>query len=294
MGAIEELLSEKNNHLKNNYGYFTDEELKEVVDVATKYHEEDNSYDYKSNLKDTTLAKLVKNLVIDKEINKDKIIKQALEEIYLLADMNKDREEIKKSAEEGKEEISTAIHNHIENEKSRREMMEVTLLQKAEEAKTEDEKKRMIDTSKAYTEAYKFEKFIKYLQSDEYKKDCNKYRKPKHHKRLDDDCDYIIQKVSTSEKGLTFENLRKAMAHTRNFHFAPNEADTFCNALHLYINRFIQTNYQPDMWYVYAVAANLMNLMNAVYVSEFDKEKAKYLVGVFDELGKHHEFKAAQ
>ena len=37
-----------------------------------------------------------------------------------------------------------------------------------------------------------------------------------------------------------------------------------------------------------------MNLMNAVYVSEFDKEKAKYLVGVFDELGKHHEFKTAQ
>lgn len=293
MGAIEELLSEKNNHLKNNYGYFTDEELKEVVDVATKYHE-DNSYDYKANLKDTTLAKLVKNLSIDKEVNKDKIIKQALEEIYLLADMNKDREEIKKSVEEGKEEINTAIHNHIENEKSRREMMEVTLLQKAEEAKTEDEKKRMIDTSKAYTEAYKFEKFIKYLQSDEYKKDCDKYRKPKHHKRLDDDCDYIIQKVSISEKGLTFENLRKAMAHTRNFHFAPNEADTFCNALHLYINRFIQTNYQPDMWYVYAVAANLMNLMNAVYVSEFDKEKAKYLVGVFDELGKHHEFKAVQ
>ena len=77
MGVIEELLSEKNNHLKNHQGYFTDEELKEVVGVATKYHE-DNSYDYKANLKDTTLAKLVKNLVIDKEINKDKIIKQAL------------------------------------------------------------------------------------------------------------------------------------------------------------------------------------------------------------------------
>ena len=72
----------------------TDEELKEVVGVATKYHE-DNSYDYKANLKDTTLAKLVKNLVIDKEVNKDKIIKQALEEIYLLADMNKDSEIIK-------------------------------------------------------------------------------------------------------------------------------------------------------------------------------------------------------
>jgi hypothetical protein len=292
MGTIKEILSEKNNHLKNNYGYFTDAELEEVVEVATKYHE-DNSYDYKANLKDVTLAKLVKNLIIDKEVNKDKYIKQALEEIYLLADMNKDREEIKKTVEENKEEIKSAIQNHIDNEKARREMMEVTLLQKAEEAKDEEEKKRMIDTSKAYTEAYKFENFIKYLQSDEYEKDCNKYRKPKHHKRLDEDCDYIIQKVSIAERGLTFENLRKAMAHTRNFHFAPNEADTFCNALHLYIRRFIKNGYQPDMWYVYEITVNLMNLMNISYVTEFDKEKAKYLIEAFDELGKHHEFKAA-
>lgn len=292
MGTIKDILSEKNNHLKNNYGYFTDAELEEVVEVATKYHE-DNSYDYKANLKEVTLAKLVKNLIIDKEVNKDKYIKQALEEIYLLADMNKDREEIKKTVEENKEDIKTAIHNHIDNEKARREMMEVTLLQKAEEAKSEEEKKRMIDTSKAYTEAYKFEKFIKYLQSDEYEKDCNKYRKPKHHKRLDDDCDYIIQKVSIAERGLTFENLRKAMAHTSNFHFAPNEADTFCNALHLYIRRFIQMGYQPDMWYVHEITVNLMNLMNTKYASDFDKEKARYLIEAFNELGKHHEFKAA-
>ena len=37
-------------------------------------------------MKTTTLAKLVKNLIIDKEVNKDVFIKQALDEIYLLGD----------------------------------------------------------------------------------------------------------------------------------------------------------------------------------------------------------------
>ena len=66
MGTISNIISEESNHLKNNYSYFNDEELKEVVDIAEKYHE-DNTYDYKANMKTTTLAKLVKNLIIDKE-----------------------------------------------------------------------------------------------------------------------------------------------------------------------------------------------------------------------------------
>ena len=292
MGTIKEILSEKNNHLKNHYGYFNDEELKEVIEVANKYHE-DNSYDYKANLKSTTLAKLVKHLIIDKEVNKEKYIKQALEEIYLLADMNKDREEIKKTIEENKENIQNAIDNHIENDKARREMMEVTLLQKAEECKNEEEKQRMIDTSKAYTESYKFEDFIKYMQSEDYEKDCKKYHKPKHHKRMDEDCDYMIQRVTSGAEDLTFTKLRNTMKHTSNFHFAPNESDTFCDALHLYIRRNINIGYRPDLWYVYAVTASLMNLMNVRFVTEFDKEKARYLIDAFNELGKHHEFKAA-
>ena len=147
MGStISSIISEESNHLKNNYGFFNDEELQEVVEVAEKYHE-DNTYDYKANMKPTTLAKLVKNLIIDHEADKDKFIIQALEEIYLLADINKDREAIKKTVEENKEDAKKFLQEYIDHEKQQRDMMENNLLERAEKCTDEDEKQRMIEAS---------------------------------------------------------------------------------------------------------------------------------------------------
>lgn len=291
MGTISSIISEESNHLKNQYGYFNEEELNEVVEIAEKYHE-DNTYDYKANMKPTTLAKLVKNLVIDHEANKDKFITQALEEIYLLADINKDREEIKKIVEESKEDTKKFLQEYVEHEKQQREMMEHNLLEQAEKCENEDEKKRMIETSQAYTDGYTFKRFIEYIQSEQYKKDLKKNSKSKHIKRLFEDCDYIISKiVGPSGYNMNFTKIAGQIYAARYgslkkyYHII----DDFIVALVLHISKTVDISNRADMMYAYNIASNLNHLFNInAFATNFDKEKDKYFEEALDAFVELH------
>ena len=291
MGTISNIISEKSNHLKNVYGYFNEEELNEVVEIAEKYHE-DNTYDYKANMKSTTLAKLVKNLIIEHEPNKDKFIIQALEEIYLLADMNKDREKIKKTIEENKDNAKKFLQEYIELEKQQRNMMEHNLLEKAEKCENEDEKKLMIETSHAYTDGYTFRRFINYIHSDQYKKDLKKNSKPKHIKRLFDDCDYIISKmIGPSGYKMNFtvvaNNINSAKYGSLNKY--KNFIDDFVIALVLHVSKSVDISNKADLVYAYNIAKNINRLFDInSFATNFDKEKDKYFEEALDAFVELH------
>lgn len=291
MGTISSIISEESNHLKKHYGYFNDEELQEVVEVAEKYHE-DNTYDYKANMKPTTLAKLVKELVIDHESNKDQYITQTLEEIYLLADMNKDRENIKKTVKENEENAKKFLQEYVEHEKQQRNMMEHNLLEQAEKCTDEDEKQRMIETSHAYTDSYTFKRFINYIQSEQYKKDLKKNSKPKHIRRLFDDCDYIVSRlVGPSGYKMNFTvvankiNAARYDSLKKYNHFI----DKFVIALILHISKSVNVTKQSDLMYAYHLASNILHLFNINnFATNFDKEKDKYFEEALDAFVELH------
>ena len=287
MSSISTIISEESNHLKKNYGYFTDEELKEAVDIAIKYHD-DNSFDYKSAFKEVTLAKLVKNLIIDKEVNKDKYIKEALEEIYLLNDINNDRDNIKKEIEDNKENIREYIKEYIEKEKKQREMMEVTLKEKAEECTDEEEKKRMLDTSKAYTDSYTLERFIEFIRSDNCSKFKNKIKNNKTRiKRLFTDCDYIIDKVISvnSSNTIRFNDLSNKILNHNIEKYDSGVVCDFVILLALHLSKSIDITYKPDLWYGYNLIDNINHLFSInTFATDFDKEKDKNLEKVFNEI----------
>ena len=291
MGTISNIISEESNHLKNNYGYFNEEELNEVVEIAEKYHE-DNTYDYKANMKPTTLAKLVKNLIIDNEANKDKFIIQALEEIYLLADINKDREEIKKTIEESKEDTKKFLQEYVEHEKQQRDMMEHNLLEQAEKCENEDEKKRMIETSHAYTDGYTFKRFIDYIHSDQYKKDLKKNSKPKHIRRLFDDCDYIVSKiVGPSGYKINYTKVANNINSARYGSLKKyiHVIDNFVIALVLHISKSVDVSNRADLMYAYNIAKNINHLFDiSSFATNFDKEKDKYFEEALDAFVELH------
>ena len=288
MGTISNIISEESNHLKNNYSYFNDEELKEVVDIAEKYHE-DNTYDYKANMKTTTLAKLVKNLIIDKEANKDKYIKQALDEIYLLADINKDRENIKKTVEEGKEDTKKFLQEYVEHEKQQRNMMEHNLLEKAEQCENPEEKARMIATSLAYTNGYNFKRFIDYIHTEEFEKDMKKYSKKKYFKRLLADCDYIVSKVAGTSMTFTemvckFGEYKFTPALRKYLHIL----NDFVLALAIHLSK-TKLDDKADLLYAYNIVYNINHLFGIrSFATNFDKEKDKYLEEALDAFAGLH------
>jgi len=291
MGTISNIISEESNHLKNNYGYFNEEELNEVVEIAEKYHE-DNTYDYKANMKPTTLAKLVKNLIIDNEANKDKFIIQALEEIYLLSDINKDREAIKKTIEESKEDTKKFLQEYVEHEKQQRDMMEHNLLEQAEKCENEDEKKRMIETSHAYTDGYTFKRFIDYIHSDQYKKDLKKNSKPKHIRRLFDDCDYIVSKiVGPSGYKINYTKVANNINSARYGSLKKyiHVIDNFVIALVLHISKSVDVSNRADLMYAYNIAKNINHLFDIRnFATNFDKEKDKYFEEALDAFVELH------
>ena len=291
MGAISNIISEESNHLKNHYGYFNEEEINEVVEIAEKYHE-DNTYDYKANMKPTTLAKLVKNLIIDHEANKDKFIIQALEEIYLLADINKDRESIKKTVEENKEDTKKFLQEYIDHEKQQREMMENNLLEQAEKCTDEDEKQRMIEASHAYTDGYTFKRFINYIRSDQYKKDLKKNSKPKHIKRLFDDANYIVSRVvGPSGYKMNFTVVANKINDAKFISLKKyrNYIDDFIIALLLHISKSVKVDNKSDLMYAYNLASNILHLFGIQnFATNFDKEKDKYFEEALDAFVELH------
>lgn len=291
MGTISSIISEESNHLKKYYGYFNDEELQEVVEVAEKYHE-DNTYDYKANMKPTTLAKLVKELVIDHEANKDQYITQALEEIYVLSDMNKDRDKIKETIDENKENSKKFIQEYIEHEKQQRNMMENNLLEQAEKCTDEDEKQRMIETSHAYTDGYTFKRFIEYIKSEQYKKDLKKNSKPKHIKRLFDDANYIVSRiVGPSGYKMNFTVVANKLDGARYTSLKKYRKfiDGFIIALLLHISKTVNVNNKSDLMYVYNLASNILHLFGIQnFATNFDKEKDKYFEEALDAFVELH------
>lgn len=260
------------------------EEIHRMVEASNKL-KEDSNFNYRAYIGEGLYKYAAKQFGFDLESNSDDeaidaIVKGFVEELSEMEDIDNLYDEIHKDIKDAKESIKEAVDEFIENESKYRNMMEVSLLEQAEKVEDEDTKKKMIDTSKAYTDGYTFARLIKYIESDEFRK---KYKKA--HKRLsllDSDFTYIVQKVA-NDTTATLTNLRKSFENCINIRFAEDEVVVIITAIGMYARDKSSIKYNPDMWHIFCVYNNLMRLLILPKkITKFDNEKIEYLKKLCD------------
>lgn len=277
--------SEQTNLLREFFPNLTDSDIECLLEASHKLNE-DPSFDYEGFLTKGLYNTVGKTFGFDMEhgIIDDSVretIHGILVSIADIESVDKLKEEIGNTIDKANISMKDAIDIFKKEEAQHRRMMEETLLEKAEQEDDIVVKQRMIDTSHAFTNGYKLTPLKEYILSDEF---ASKYRRAsRRFSRLDTDFSHAVQK-QTGEYSHHLSDLKRAMHTTKNFKFSDDEIDKFCVALGLYA-RYHTRNYKPDVWFLYCVYENMMRLCTRkVLITEFDKEKIKYLIEFFKDI----------
>ena len=255
------------------------DDIHKMIEASEKL-KEDSKFDYRSYIGEGLYKYAAKQFGFDLDKNIedstiDEIVRTFITELAEMEDIDKLYDEIHSDIKETKENIHKAVQEFIENEEHYRKMMEVSLVEQAEKIDDPDQKKKMLDTSKAYTEGYKYTRLMEYIKSDDF---AHMYKRSrKRFNVLDGDFSYVVQKVSGDTK-VSLVNLRKAFKDCKNMTFDDNEIEVIVTALGMYARNNVDIKYNPDMWIAFCIYSNLMRLLTLpTKITPFDNEKIEYL-----------------
>ena len=255
------------------------EKVSKILDLYKRY-KAGEVLDLLNTVKEFDEIEGFKNLVSEEEVLT--FLKQAAK----MKELEEDKKEIDSDTKTFNEKVSELKEIYKDKEDKYRKMMEVDLPEKANQETDEEKKKEMLDTSQAYKNGYTLEPLIEFINSDEFKKLEKKYT-GKRFRRLEDDYNYISQKVVSTCPRLT--GIKSALKYMTNNsiykHITEEQIDRMVIAIGLYARLKCNYNYKPDTWFLYNVGTNIIKLaMTISPITEFDKERSKYLLDFFTKI----------
>jgi hemerythrin superfamily protein len=273
---------EKDAHTINNMmlDSLTDEEAMQIYSVAQKA-KADSSFNVVAALP----KRLYDNIVLNcraigvrgsSAINNyaRMLISQLIEEMAL----NKDCKIFESEMENAMAfpEIVDMYAEHTRN------LMEVDMINMAQNSNDETAKKLWLETSKAYTDAYTFERQLKLLEDDAFIRRLEK--KIKRFERLCDDFDFVMN------KSILKTNSLKSMLDELPYVLKVNEWQ--CKAFIVMlaeVSKSISADNKPGIWFMYSSMRNIVTLARTGKTkTKFSTECIDHLKNLFSVLEKRY------